>query len=391
MLRATSICNMADCDQEFSATFSELTHEGMPASVFVDTALTPLPDMPDPANGSNPVFAIQANFIDGGVLVALYLHHSVVDIVGAASVIRHLSISEEVLSERQISITSLQEDSLEQSRMRDRLSGSRGVKASAVEHPEYHSITGAARRQKPRLAPSVGACHILSFDMAMLNDIRSMVTERIHTMHDRPEVDVSTKDCLSAILWKAVTRARWLSNDEGNGQPSSMLMPVNIRERVEPALDAEYYGNATLYAHSTAPIVQLCLPFDVGTISRISQLVHTSTVRTTETKVRSAIALINQREEVRSVNHPGMDFGSDVFIMEDWSGVPVGHEAGLGLGLGGPEYVRKTSRQHSSYGCVLLPMKHEQGVWEVLVQMTDEAMEELLDDPGLQLLLRRVA
>ena len=161
-------------------------------------------------------------------------------------------------------------------------------------------------------------------------------------------------------------------------------------DNMDPVMSKDYYGNASLYAHSTAPVIQLCLPIDVGTMLRTTELVHSGTQQLHEAKVRSAIALINDREDVRSVNHPAVDFNHNVFVT-DWSQLPSNSEAGLGLGLGAPDFVRKVSRQHSSYGCILLPSKSDEGIWEVLVQLTEDAMVKLLEDPGLQPLLLRVA
>ncbi|EME89059.1 uncharacterized protein MYCFIDRAFT_193070 [Pseudocercospora fijiensis CIRAD86] len=373
--------------QAFPSTYSDLMKGSMPASAFLNTSLTPVPDMPDPAEGSNPVFAAKANFINGGVLVAIYIHHSVADSHGVATIIRHLSISADILPPQELTLQSLHEDAVEQSRLRDRLSGSRGVKSNAAEHPEYQIITGSGRARRLSLAPSYGSCHVLSFDLQKLSSIKTMLVERCENMLLRTAPEFSTKDCLVAILWKVLTRARCLSRDDTSGQSSSLLMPISIRDNMEPIMSKDYYGNASLYAHSTAPVIQLCLPIDVGTMLRTTELVHRGTKQMHEIKVRSAIALINDREDVRSVNHPAVDFQNDVFVT-DWSSVL---EADLGLGLGAPDYVRKVSRQHSSYGCILLPAKSDEGVWEVLVQLTEDAMEKLLEDPALQPLLLRVA
>ncbi|KXT00275.1 hypothetical protein AC578_1210 [Pseudocercospora eumusae] len=377
-------------EEAFPSTYGELVKGGMPASAFLNTALTPLPDMPDPAEGSNPVFTVKANFIKGGVLVAIYIHHSVADNVGVATIIRHLSSSADVIPPRELTSQSLREDAVEQSRLRDRLSGSRGIKSNAVEHPEYQIITSNGGARRLSLAPSYGSCHVLSFDMHKLSSIKTMLVERCENMLLRTAPDFATKDCLVAILWKFLTRARWLSRDDYSGQSSSLLMSTSIRNNMDPVMSEDYCGNASLYAHSTAPVIQLCLPIDVGTMLRTTELVHSGRQQLHETKVRSAIALINDREDVRNANHPAVDYNSDVFVT-DWSDLPSDLEAGLGLGLGAPDYVRKVSRQHSSYGCLLLPSKSDEGIWEVLVQLTEDAMERLLEDPGLQPLLLRVA
>lgn len=76
---------------EFSRTYGELVTRGMPPSMLSEHTFTPLPDIPDPALGSNPVFAVQANFIDGGVVIAIFLHHAVADVHGLAQVVDCMS------------------------------------------------------------------------------------------------------------------------------------------------------------------------------------------------------------------------------------------------------------------------------------------------------------
>ena len=116
------------------------------------------------------MFAVQANLIEGGVIVALYLHHSVADIHGMASIMRHMSISEDVLPARAHTVSTLQQDAQSQSQVRDRLSGSRGFKESLAEHPEYNILPSNVTM--PPLAPSQGSSRILSFDLDMLDGTR---------------------------------------------------------------------------------------------------------------------------------------------------------------------------------------------------------------------------
>ena len=71
-----------------------------------------------------PVFAVHGNFIRGGVFVVVSVHHSVADVHGLAAVVCAMSVDKPPISQ-----VSLQADAQEQSRIHDRLSGSRGVKA----------------------------------------------------------------------------------------------------------------------------------------------------------------------------------------------------------------------------------------------------------------------
>ena len=174
------------------------------------------------------------------------------------------------------------------------------------------------------------------------------------------------------------------------GQASALLHTVSIRNRIDPPLDNNFFGNACLFAYCNSTVLRLGMPIDISTIRDAARLVRRGISNLTERKVRSAIVLINSRDDVRSVNHPHIDFGNDVFVTS-WADLPVGNEAGLGLGLGAAEFGRKPSRQHSAYGCNVLPLREEEGIWEVLVQLSEDAMDRLLEDPGLKRFVVRVA
>ena len=64
----------------FEHSYGSLANNGMPPSALINSHLTPLPDNPRP--NASSVFDIQATFIPDGLIVALYLHHSVSDILG---------------------------------------------------------------------------------------------------------------------------------------------------------------------------------------------------------------------------------------------------------------------------------------------------------------------
>ncbi|GMY08106.1 uncharacterized acetyltransferase At3g50280 [Fagus crenata] len=57
--------------------------------------------------------------------------------------------------------------------------------------------------------------------------------------NDKKPVEISSFQSLSALLWRSVTRARKLPSNK----TTTFKMAVNIRQRLEPKLDAYYFGN----------------------------------------------------------------------------------------------------------------------------------------------------
>ncbi|EME49570.1 hypothetical protein DOTSEDRAFT_20007 [Dothistroma septosporum NZE10] len=245
----------------------------MPASTFIGDALTPLPDMPDPASGGNAAFAVQDNIIEGGVIVALYLHHLVADIERMASIIRHMSTKT-------------------------------FSKLVLTPFRHYNRTRNISRRE--------------------------MINERLQHQDSSSGVHLSAFNCLTAILWKVIAKACWPSGTIEGGQVTAHLHAVSIRNRIDPPLDNNFRGYACLFSHCTSTVLRLGLPLDISTAKDAAHLVRSGIANLTEPKVRSAITLINSRDAVRSVNHTRIDCNNDVLITS-WADLPVGEEADLDL------------------------------------------------------------
>ncbi|KAK4507011.1 hypothetical protein PRZ48_000745 [Zasmidium cellare] len=390
-------------EDEFPHTYEALSAEKMPANTLINQALTPLPDSPSGDGNGAAAFAVQANFIKGGVIVCFYLHHSVADLKGLAAFIRHMSISPGVLpgnclsleklkedispgvhAGKSLTLEKLKEDASQQNAWRDRLSGSRGIKPDLSQHPEYDVTI-----RKP-LAPAKGTSRVLTFSRDMLDGTKVMVNERYQYMYDEPDTRLSAFDCLAGVLWKAITRARFPASAQMSGKTSRIFIPVDMAKRVDPPLPEGFYGNSVLFSSVDMPLSQLTVPFDISTMAPIARRIREGTASMTDAKARSAIAIINDAEDVKTLNHPNIDFSTDVFIT-NWAELPVGEETKLGLDLGEPEWTRKVSQNQSAYGCVLLPLKDTPNVWEVMISLSEEAMERLLDDVGLAPFVLHVA
>uniref|UniRef100_A0A7N0TTB9 BAHD acyltransferase DCR n=1 Tax=Kalanchoe fedtschenkoi TaxID=63787 RepID=A0A7N0TTB9_KALFE len=75
---------------------------------------------------------------------------------------------------------------------------------------------------------------VTSFINDLLQNVK--VTERIK----EPEAEISSFQSLCALLWRAVTRARKFPSEK----TTTFRMAVNVRHRLEPKMEAHYFGNA---------------------------------------------------------------------------------------------------------------------------------------------------
>ncbi|KAK0917721.1 hypothetical protein LTR02_000087 [Friedmanniomyces endolithicus] len=379
-------------DQDESRhTYSHLAQSRMPPAHLTNAALTPLPDAPDNDAKSAPIFAAQANVIEGGLLVALYLHHSVADIHGLAQIIQLLSSSN--TATRTLSDDTLRTDAKTQSTLRVRLSGTRGANKA---NPTEHNSGAATLRQEPSqlTGQERGVCHILAFHLVTLEQTKEALNARFHDFHGDQPIHISAFDCLAAILWKAITRASRPRGPPENepGRFVELTIPVGIRSRLPSSnLPRDYFGNAVLPAETYARTAELSTPSDLVTLAHTARLVRVAVHRVTEGVTQAKIATINSLENVAEAAVSNRRFDANL-VVTSWADLPSTEEgAGLGLGLGAPAWGRKIGRAHEGFGCIFLPLGREEGVWEVQVTLTEEVMERLLADEGLMRFVRWVA
>ncbi|KAK1820549.1 hypothetical protein LTR12_004997 [Friedmanniomyces endolithicus] len=368
---------------EFRHTYSHLAQSRMPPAHLFNAALTPLPDAPDNDATSAPIFAAQLNVIDGGLLVGLYLHHSIADIHDLGQIIQLLSSS--TTATRTLSDETLRTDAKIQSTLRARLSGTWG--ATKAEHPKYDSGTTPQRQEPSQLTGQErGVCHILAFDLATLAQTKEALNACFHDFHGDQLVHISAFDCVAAILWKAITRATWPRGPPENepGRSVRLTIPVGIRNRVpSSSLPREYFGNAVLPAETSSRIAELSTPCDLAALAHTARLVRVAVGRITEGVIKAKIAVINSLEDVSEAAVSNRRFDANL-VVSSWADLPSMEEgAGLGLGLGAPAWGRKMGRANEGFGCIVLPVGREERVWEVQVTLTEEVMERLLADEGL--------
>ncbi|KAK1079736.1 hypothetical protein LTR33_006136 [Friedmanniomyces endolithicus] len=218
---------------DFRQTHSHLAQSRMTPAHLTNAALTPLPDAPDNSATSAPIFAAQANVIEGGLLVALYLHHSIADIHGLAQIIQLMSSSN--AATRTLSDETLRTDAKTQSTLRVRLSGLWG--ASKANPTKSYSGAATLRQETSQLTGrEPGVCQIVAFDLATLEQTKAALNARFHGFHGDQPVHISAFDCLAAILWKAIVRASWPRGGPPENVDSGgfvkLTIPVGIRNRV---------------------------------------------------------------------------------------------------------------------------------------------------------------
>lgn len=357
---------------------------------------TPLAD--DLIGNTNACCAIQANMIDGGLILVIYLHHAVADIEGVVTIIRLMS---EGLPARELSEESLELEGTTVSQARARLSSGTGIGAflaSARDIERRQQLSAhQAGSQSDRDTPagegvSLGAnaastrAAVLRFRLDVLNETTGMINKRRLLKSPNTTDMITPRDVLISILWRAFVRARWANGTQIISH-SSVAFPVDIRPHQVPPLEPHWMGNAeaTVVAIENADLLRG--GYDLSYIELAANIVHESAkLVSSDVRTRSRIELINESTSAAAPPETQL-------IVHDWTPVPrmLEQEMDLGLGLGPPDAIRRIGRGFGMNEMVLLPEDLQRQAWDVQVELWGGCMTGITGDEGLGRFLQNLA
>lgn len=362
-------------------------------------ALTPLEDTP--SSDTNPSCAIQANFIDGGLVLVIYLHHAIADIRGISTILRLMS---EGLPLRRLSQESLGHDAAIDSQARARLSNGSGAPAflSLARDVEQRQRQERQEQDQPSDASEEGEDDIdddSSVDASLnravvfrfkLNNIArttELVNSRRALRGISPVDNVTPREVLIAILWRAYARARWPTRAADDAAQTSISFPVDIRSHLVPPLEPHWLGNAEVSAIGNENLLLLGGRYDVTTIERTATIIHSSA------KAAASDLLARSRIEMMNAGDGSQNRLDAQLIVHDWTSVPLmsDQEMDLGLGLGRPDAIRRTGRSFGVNEMILLPVNEPVQAWEVQVELRRDWMAGMMGDEALRGFLWGVA
>lgn len=381
-------------------SYATISQSGV-SPIYLDADFTPLSD--DPDGEANPACAMQANFVEGGLILVIYLHHAVADIRGVSTILRLMS---ESLPLRLLDQETLDHDAATVSQARSRLSDGSGAPEFLVlardiqqrlqqrqqQQSQQNAVSAGAETNSPPSANAFPNCAaIFGFKLNVINQVTGLINARRRLQAGLSNLSladtVTPRDVLVSIIWRAYTRARWPVGAEGEETTTSVSFPVDLRSYLVPPLESYWMGNAETTAVAREEILRLGLNYDVSALERTAGLIHaTAKAAASDLLVRSRINLLNADPNPQDLL-PGQ------LIVHDWTPVPSmeEQEMDLGLGLGRPVAIRRIGRGFGSTEVVLLPENQHRQIWEVQVELDLFWMARILQDDLLRPFLWGVA
>jgi hypothetical protein len=343
---------------------------------------------------ANPCCAIQANFIEGGLILVIYLHHAVADIRGINTILRSMS---EGLGSRVLDDGSLELEASSVSQARTRLSDGSGnppTQSKFVEaleggqtlqqsmqrdRQQANDRTSTADNGSPRPDVSLNRAAIFRFNSNVLAETANMINARRPVATPTHANTITPRDVLLAILWHAYVRARW-PRGTTHGVKATVQFMVDVRGHMVPPLDDYWMGNAEVTATGNEYVWHLGMYYDVSTLERTANIFHhLANSVGSDVLVRSRIEMMNASEDLQE--EPAAQL-----ILHDWTPEPkMSHQhMCLGLGLGRRDAIRRTGRSFGRNEMVLLPDDAQAQTWDVQVELHRDWLSAMSGDLPLR-------
>lgn len=306
------------------------------------------------AKPTDPLLQAHVTFFDDGVAVSVSLHHVVADGAAAFNLLQFWSDIARV-GRRDVAWQPVLD--------RQPLVAAARTAAVAFEHPEYKVTTpappsaapiprpfevanaspamqqqlpqqhrsaglaaGAASRAGAGARDGAGAagepqlCNgCFSFTPAALRRLKQAAVASVAcdgrgatTSSDLARL--STNDAVTALMWRAATRAR-AADAAPMASHTSCLFAVDCRSRLEPPLAPGYFGNVNIVAFPRAERAALVSE----PLGDAAMRVRRATAARTDAYVRSVLALVEAVPNKRSLAFSANTYCGPDFVVSNWS------------------------------------------------------------------------
>ncbi|KAK4465134.1 trichothecene 3-O-acetyltransferase [Cladorrhinum samala] len=227
------------CDDEI-APMAQLLRAGAPIKMLDGDILAPWPALPQPSGLTatpQPVFALQANFVKGGLLLCLSTHHNMIDGVGVFGLINLLF---RLLSGNEVPQSDLDAANLDRRRVVPLIPPGEPVK----DHSHLRRPQGYAPIMP--CSPFTWGCFRLP-----VSSLSRLVRSVTAGSSGPGAVAVSDNDVLCAFYWQRVSAVR-IANGIPGSRSSKLSRALDSRSAV--GVPAGYLGHMVYHAITRLPL-----------------------------------------------------------------------------------------------------------------------------------------
>jgi aryl carrier-like protein len=371
-------------------SFEDLRDNGFKCSGFRDTLVLEAPRYaPYPVD----VMIAQANFVKGGVLLAVGCHHPCLDGYGVMTAVRAWGEScKYVEGDSSATCSWLDPESMNHGILQalwEHESYSRPVQEIDPVVWEYVSQLPDKKRGavKPKRSLQDPRQDLRIFKI--LPENLQKLRQEVATDPVTKGLSVSSSDIVQAIFWRAMLKARY-SVAKQQGKPykpdaiSVVELPIDGRPHFSTLLSPTYMGNVIVIVRPSLPIETLCSP-DTS-IGRIAVLIRETTAQVSSQLVHEAFGLLQSVPDYTQIDYVSQHLHVDSLdtmisnmILFQASDMPFG---GKWFENGGaPDAIRPLVDMANTAlrMCLVLPMRKDVGI-ELLFGAFPEELESMKND-----------
>lgn len=356
--------HMKDC-KKLCPTFDDIVAAKAPTSMLDGTIISPAYGFANfyPSNVEMPVTFVQANFIQGGLLLTIATHHNVMDANGNEQFIQQFAslCRGEALSREDIRIGNSDQDTI-----MPPIEPNEEAYAFAFFRCPSSLATPAGTWPPP---PSANLWKTFRFSHTAVAALKSQASVLCPTSEDIKYI--SSNDAVTAFIWQriAAVRAGWISKDS----TTKLVRAVNGRRRLKTPIPAAYMGHAVLCCYTVLPLFNV-----LGDLSSTAIAARRSLLEVDDHRVRSFFHLLQTEKDKTTIAYgAGMDPETDIMITSFVAQGLYGADFGEALGL--PVCVRRPQLPDARGLFYLMPLTREGDV-DLVAGLSKEEFKGLMGD-----------
>lgn len=376
------LLRLKDLRYDTDMSYQKMKNSHFPLSNFGDDMKAPVDQLSLESNP--PVMAAQVNIVQGGVLLAMGIHHNVMDGAGFATVIQAWATNTKTsfLSSGASGSEAAKPGFLPYSSL-DRSSLFKASATAEVDpqvkikdYPQYKLDLTPPIKDIKDGPTALSTSKPPPMTLAVFYFAASKLAALKYSASPSSSF-ISTNDALCALLWSSITRARKLpGRSTENHKPlhSRLGLAVNGRGRLSPTLPPSYLGNVILCPSILLPVSTVSKNTE---LSSIASTIRTAITEMNNDRVQDVITLINALPNVTDLKVAHNSFLGPDLAITSWRDMGL---IGLdwGTGMGKVEAVRHPKDGFDGL-CIVLPALADGGL-EVLVGLENGAMKRLKED-----------
>ncbi|CAN0862724.1 Shikimate O-hydroxycinnamoyltransferase [Linum grandiflorum] len=236
------------------------------------------------------------------------------------------------------------------------------------QHIEYQP---SPAMKTPTFADAPVTCRIFKITEDKINSLKAKSKQNVGNPNDT--VQYSSYEVLAAHIWRCVSKARGLSED----QETKLYIATDGRSRLRPRLPAGYFGNVVFTTTPIALVGEL-LNQPVGLVSG---RIHEALTRMDDEYMRSALDYLHVQPDLSSLAKGPYTFKCPNLSITSWARLPV-HDADFGWGR--PVYMGPAMIPFEGLS-FLLPSPTNDGSMSLVISLLGDHMkgfEKLINDVG---------